>query len=148
LLCLVAPPLAAEVPRAVPPRPGWLIAAILGSEALHAGPGFDQRAINREVLTRKQPLHLWGDQDSAQESAGNVAFEQPLTVLGKHRHVPDRGVHGQTDKPAEQHIVGQLLHQLPLRAHRVERLQEQRPQQLLRGDRGSTRRGIELREVG
>src|SRR5919112_1631876 len=31
-VCLVAPPLAAEVPRAVPPRLGWLIAAVLGAE--------------------------------------------------------------------------------------------------------------------
>src|SRR3954471_18264380 len=81
-MCLVAPPLAAEVSRTVPPRFGCLTAAVLGSEALHARPGFDESAINREVLTRKQPLHFWGDQDGAQESTGNVAFEQPLTVLG------------------------------------------------------------------
>src|SRR3954454_3502353 len=50
-VCLVAPPLAAEVPRAVSPRLGCLIAAVLGSEALHARPGFDEGAINREVLS-------------------------------------------------------------------------------------------------
>jgi len=42
------------------------------------------------VLTRKQPLHFWGDQDGAQESAGNVAFEQPLTVLGEYLSTPER----------------------------------------------------------
>ena len=42
----------------------------------------------------------------------------------------------QPDEPAKQQIVVELLHQLALRAHRVESLQQQRPQQLLRRDRG------------
>ena len=82
-----------------------------------------------------------------QEAAGDVALEQPLAVLGEHRHVPDRRVHREADEPAEQHVVGQLLHQLPFRAHRVEGLQEQGPQQLLRGDRGPPRRRVEPFEV-
>ena len=50
--------------------------------------------------------------------------------------IPDRIIHRQTDEPAEQKIVVDLLHQLALRAHREERLQQRRPQQLLRRDRG------------
>src|SRR3954452_14982415 len=37
---------------------------------------------------------------------------------------------------AKQYVVAQLLHQLPLRADREERLQQQGPQQLLGRDRG------------
>jgi hypothetical protein len=29
---------------------GWLVRAVLGAEALHARPGFHQRAVDREVL--------------------------------------------------------------------------------------------------
>ena len=32
--------------------------------------------------------------------------------------VRDRRIHGQTDDPAECHILGDLLHELPLGAHR------------------------------
>ena len=45
-----------------------------------------------------------------------VATRQFYAVLGEHRHVPHRIVDAETDEPAEQQIVVQLLHQLPLRA--------------------------------
>ena len=51
------------------------------------------------------------------------------------------------DEPAEQQVVVQLLHQLALRAHRVERLQQQGPQQLLRRDRGPAVQRVELLEL-
>jgi integrase len=41
-----------------------------------------------------------------------------------------------------------LLHQLPFRAHRVERLQQQRPQQPLRRDRRPSVSRVKLVEVG
>ena len=115
-------------------------AAVLGLEALHRGPGLDQRAINREVLIRQQPLHAWERQKSGQKPGGDVAFEQPVAVLGEGGRVPDRIVDAEPDKPAEQEIVIQPLHQQALGADRVERLQEHRPQQPLRRDRGPARR--------
>jgi hypothetical protein len=60
--------------------------------------------------------------------------ELALTVLGEHRNVPYRDIQRQLDKPAEQQIIAELLHQLPLRAHRLEGLQQQRAKQLLRSD--------------
>jgi hypothetical protein len=61
-------------------------------------------------------------QHGRHELAGNVALDQPLAVLGEHRHLPDFGIQRQPNKPAEQQIVAELLHQLPLRAHRIESL--------------------------
>jgi len=87
------------------------------------------------MLTRKQRRDLRIGQDRRQETARDVAFQQPIAVLREHRHVPDRRVHGQTDEPAKQHVVGDLLHQLPFRADREQSLQQQRPQQFLRWDR-------------
>src|SRR5512133_1752423 len=67
--------------------------------------------------------------------------------LVKHRHVPHRIVDAETDEPAEQQTVVQLLHQLPLRADGVKRLQQQRPQQLLRRDRRPADRRINRLEI-
>src|SRR6476619_3258229 len=85
----------------------WLIiaiAAILGFEALQAGPGFHQRAVDREVLRRQQPLDPWLDQDGRQELGGNLAFEQTVAVLREHRMIPRRIIDPQPDEPAKQQI--------------------------------------------
>ena len=47
--------------------------------------------------------------------------------------IPHRLVDADPDKPAEQQVELQPLHQLPLRAHRIERLQQHRPQQHFSG---------------
>jgi hypothetical protein len=60
--------------------------------------------------------------------------------------VPDRRIHRQADEPAEQQVVIELLHQLAFRAHRVESLEQQGPQQLLGRDRRPAEIGIELVE--
>jgi hypothetical protein len=67
------------------------------------------------------------------EPPGNVTLDQAPAVLGEHRFVPYLGVQRQRDKPAEQQIVVELLHQLQFRAHRIERLQQQCAKQSLRG---------------
>ena len=61
--------------------------------------------------------------------------------------VPGRIVNADADEPAEQKVVFQPLHQQPLRADRVERLQQHRPQQLLRRDRRPPDRRIERRKL-
>lgn len=68
-----------------------------------------------------------------EEDLGDVAVEQPVSVLGKDRGHPDRIIRVQTDKPAEEQIVIELLHELSLAPDRIKYLQEQRPQKLLRG---------------
>lgn len=73
--------------------------------------------------------------DGGQELGGNVPGQQPLTVLGEDRDIPDRRIHRQANEPAEEQVVIHLLHELALRADRIEGLQEQRTQQLLGRDR-------------
>ena len=107
----------------------------LGLEALHAGKRFDQGAIDREMLVREQRPNLGLAEHRLEELRRDLALQEPVAVLGEHRHVPDRRVHRQADEPAEQQVVVQLLHELALRAHRIESLQQQRPQQLLGRDR-------------
>ena len=143
---LVAPLLTMKVALAIASIGRWLATAVLRPEALHRRPGFDQRAVDREVLVRKQRLDLWVSQQGLQKPASDVAFQQPVTVLGEHRHIPYRRVHRQADEPAEHHVVGELLHQLALRAHREECLEQQGSQQLLRWDRGTADLRVKLIE--
>jgi hypothetical protein len=133
---VVAALLAAEVALGVAARAGRLAAAVLWAEALHGSPSFNQRGIHRKVLRREQRLDLRIGQNRRQKAARDVALQQPIAVLRKHRHVPDRRIHRQPDKPPKQHVVADLLHQLPFRANREQRLQQQRAQQFLRSDRG------------
>jgi hypothetical protein len=99
-------------------------------------PSTEKCSSDNKALTRAQHRR--------HELRGDVTGNQPLAVLGEYRHIPHRGIQRQPDKPAEQQIVPQLLHQLPLRAHRIEGLQQQGTQQFLRRNRGSARLGIEF----
>ena len=90
---LVAAPGAAEVDLVV--ATAWGIAGrsirsgfILWTEALHAAPRFDQRAVHREVLVRQQPIHLRTRQHRRQEACGDLAVQQPLAILREGRRVP------------------------------------------------------------
>ena len=66
---------------------GRLATAVLRAKVLHRRPAdplrgsTDQRAVNREVIVRQQRLDLRVRQQRPQEAAGNVAFQQPVTVL-------------------------------------------------------------------
>ena len=83
----------------------------------------------------------------AQELGGDVALQKALAVLRKRRVIPRRIVNADADEPAKQQVELQPLHQLPLRADRIERLQQHRPQQLLRRDRGPAAPRIQRREL-
>ena len=135
--------------RLVAGRPGWsfaIVPAVDRLEALHRGPRLDQRAVDAEVLARQKPLHPRLRQQRRQEARGDRPFEETIAVLGKGGVIPHRLVRPQPDKPAEQEIELHPLHQLALRAYRVEGLKQHGPQQHLRGDRGSPDPGVKRRE--
>jgi hypothetical protein len=87
------------------------------------------------VLAGQERLHLRLRQHPGQKLHRHIAFQQPIAVLGKGRRIPHRIVDAQADEPAKQKVELDPLHQLPLRTDRIERLQQQRPQQPLRRDR-------------
>jgi hypothetical protein len=62
--------------------------------------------------------------------------------------MPDRIIRTQTDKPAKQQVVLQLLQQKPLAADSIERLQQRGQQQLLGRHRWPAFCGIQLTEGG
>jgi hypothetical protein len=50
--------------------------------------------------------------DALEELAGNVAFQEPISILGEDRHVPNRIIHVHAEKPAEEQVILELLHEL------------------------------------
>jgi len=81
-----------------------------------------------------------------EEGFGNVPIEQSLAVLGEHGHIPDGVIHVQAYEPAEQQVVVELFHQHPFAAHRVQRLQQKRSQQLFRRNRWPSGLGVQAVE--
>src|SRR5450759_381303 len=117
-------------------------------EALVARPGLDQRAVDGEMLVAEQTSRARLAKHGLEEALGDLPPQEPLAVLGEHRHVPNRVLDAQAHEPAEEHVVLQLLDQLSLAADGVEHLQQQRPQLLLRCNRRAPVRRLEFREGG
>src|SRR5580698_1558711 len=68
----------------------------------------------------------------------HIALLEPFPVLGEHRRNPDLIVRRQPNEPAKKKIVIELLHQLAFRTDAVEHLKQERAQELLRRDRGTS----------
>ena len=52
----------------------------------------------------------------------HVCGQQPVPILAEDRRIPDRVIHVQADKPPEQQVVLQLLHQHPRAVNRASAL--------------------------
>lgn len=125
---------------------GWagVVGAVLAPHALVAGPGLDEGAVHTEVLAREQPPPLGHLHRRVEQLRDRIVLDQPVTVLAEDRVVPDGVLDGQTDKPAKQQVVLDLLHQLPLAANAVEHLQQHRTHELLGGDARSATSDVSL----
>src|SRR6516162_3954038 len=62
---------------------------LLRFEAFVRRPGFDQRAISREVLVRQKRFHLLMFEKLGHELLEHIAFLKAFAVLGEHGRVPD-----------------------------------------------------------
>src|SRR5512147_3322560 len=106
---LVGALLALEIALAVAARRRRCARAVLRPEALQARPCLDQRAVDREMLVRKQPRDAGIVEHGGEELARDLAAQQPVSVLGEHADVPHLLVNAETDEPAEQQIVIELF---------------------------------------
>ena len=125
-------------------RAGRLARTVLRPEAFEARPGFEQGPVDREVLTRQQGFDFLLRQNRSEKLHGDIALEQPVTVLGEGCRIPHRVLDAEPDKPAEQQVSVDPFDQLPLRADRIECLQQRCAQRPLRRDRFAADRRIEL----
>jgi hypothetical protein len=63
-------------------------------------------------------------QDGIEKFLRDVSLQQPLPILGEHRHIPHVLVHPQSYKPPVQQVEIQGFYQQPLTAQAVQRLQQ------------------------
>src|SRR5450631_494176 len=127
--------------------PDWQRLLVFGLEAFVARPGFDQCAVDRKMVFAQVARCARLLEDCAKELLGDVAVEEALAVLGKHRYVPYSVVHVETKEPAVEHIVIELLHHHPLAANRIEYLQQQRSQETLRRNRWPASKRVDFSEL-
>src|SRR6516225_5869528 len=62
---------------------GRFVRAILRLEALHRCPGFDQRAVDREMVGAEKSLHSRMWKNCVRQLGCHVAFQQAFAVLAK-----------------------------------------------------------------
>ena len=121
---VVAPLLPFEVGPGVT-RTRALVRA-LRFEALEGSPGLDQGAIDREVIIGDPAVFFRQRHHLGKEQVRHLMAEQSLLVLTERRRVEDRFIQRQVEEPAEHQIGLEPGAQLPVTAHREERLQDQR----------------------
>src|SRR5207249_7730521 len=108
---------------------------VLGPEALEAGGGFDQRAVNGEVLVREQPQRIGLAHHRVEELHGDDMLQQPTSVLAERRLV-EAGFHQtHVQKPPPQQLEVQFFTKGTFAAHRVQADQQRRLEQSLWWDR-------------
>src|SRR5450755_4541436 len=120
---------------------------VFRSEAFVARPCFDQCPVDRKMVFAQVARCARLLENCAKELLGDVTVEKALAVLGEHRYVPYGVVHVETNEPAVEHIIIELLHHHPLAANRIEYLQQQRSQEALRRNRGPAPKRVDFGEL-
>ena len=121
-----------------------LVLPILAHKTLQAGPRFDQRAVGRKVLVAGPAFGPRQIIDLRKKQLRGIRREHPVIIMGEHRRVETPLIQFPVQKPKPQEIVGQLLAEQPLTAHRIERHQYPTLEQLLRRNRRPSFAGIQL----
>src|SRR6202020_1967459 len=130
-----------EVRLAVATRRRRLARAVPGPKALHRRPRLQQSPVDGKMLRAQKPLHLRQGEQRRKKPLRDLLSEKAVAVLGECRGVENLLVDRQPDEPAKQQIELQPFDQLPLRADRIEKLQQRGPQQPLRRN-GRTSAGL------
>jgi hypothetical protein len=99
------------------------------------------------VLGGEEVLRFRLREDLVEERLGDVPGEQAVPVLGEDGGVPHGVIHPEPHEPAEEEVVVELLHELPLAPDREEDLEQERAEELLRRDRRATGMGVQQGEA-
>src|SRR5262249_8658741 len=127
---------------------GWRTAgrSVLRSEALETRRGFDQPAVDGEMLVAQQPQPSRMADHLVKEPLSDIVLEQATAVLGEHGGIETRLEQAHVQEPAVQQLIVQLLTERALAADRVQRNQQRRLEQSLGRNRWSATSGIHLIE--
>jgi len=122
--------------------------AVFSLEALERRPRLDQRAIDREVLIRQQPLGARLLDDASKERPRDIVLDQARPVYRERRVIKREALQIHVQEPAKQHVVVEHLAEQALGPHRIQRDQETALQQPLGGNRGSAAVGVHRLQHG
>lgn len=120
---------------------------LAGNEALHQGPGRDERAIDGEVVVGQKRADLGQFSELLEQRMPDHTTDQRVAVLRERGRMPDLVIHVEADEPAKQQVVLDLLHEQPLGADGVQPLKQRRPEELFRPDRRPVAVGVEPEEL-
>ncbi len=110
-------------------------------DALPAGPCFQERAIDSEVLGREQPLGVGLVHDPGTERLGGLACYEPRTIPRERGRVPHLCSRADADEPAGEEIMAELLDESPLAPHSIPHVDHERVEKLLGQDSKPPTRG-------
>lgn len=99
--------------------------SVLEAEASLARPGFHESAVDDEMLLREQPAPPRLLHDVSQHLFDDLALENAIPILAEGAGIPHIGSGFKGVEPSHKEVVAQLLHQHPLTADRVQRLQQE-----------------------
>src|SRR5262245_16031760 len=119
---------------------------ILATEALETSRGFDQRAVDREVLIAQQVSVVSLANHRIKELLANLVLQQALTIFRERRAIKVRLDHVHVEEPAILEVIVQLFTEGSLTADRVQAHQQRRLQQPLGWNRRPAILGIHLIE--
>ena len=95
----------------------------------------DERPVDGEVLVARETGGLRLPHHAAEEAARQPVLGEPLAVVREHRGDEDLLVGRHVEEPAEAQVGPEAAARLPLGPDRLERLQQERLQRMLRVDR-------------
>lgn len=111
-----------------------VIRTALAREALVPGPCLNQRTAHAEALAQQITACIRRLNRLVEQPRNDVVLEQPASILAEGRVVPHHIVHCKADKPAKQHVVGDLLYQHAFASNRIQHLQQQHANQFHQGN--------------
>lgn len=123
------------------------IIVLFRPDALHGSPSLHRCAVDREVVVRQERGDLAMRENGGHHLARHARGEKAVAVFAEHGRNPDLVVDAEPHKPAEQQVVVQLRHQMPLGADREQDLQQSRPDQPSLSDGGAAKIGMEPIEL-
>ena len=128
-------------------HPSWSTGTIFRSEAFVRGPCFARRTVDAEMFIAEQTRNSGRSHNGFERLPGNIRSKQPILALTERRVILDllidREPHGQPKQQAKL----ERFSQHPLAADRVERLQQQCSDELLRCDRRLAGLRVQLFEL-
>src|ERR1700726_5140245 len=99
------------------------------------------------MLRAQQPLNLRKTEERRQKPLCDFLGKEAVSVLGECRRVENPLVDRKPDKPAKQQVELDPFDQLPLRADRIEKLQQRRPKAAVGRNGREAKRPAKRRKV-